>query len=117
VFDMLRENRSFRERDTTFLVPCVSRRLAEMIAGGRENTESEIFKEALSSTQVTGFLAYGELSFTHLLQEPYVYNFSCWGMTLRSVDNEKKDKPEKATSAHSEKEEPLQEQKDIGIKG
>ncbi|HVP17248.1 MAG TPA: ATPase domain-containing protein [candidate division Zixibacteria bacterium] len=85
VFNMLRENRGFSERDTTFIQSCISRRLAEMIAGCSLNTEHQIFKEALSSTQVFGFLAYGELSFTHLLQEPFVYNFSCWGMTLRSV--------------------------------
>jgi len=85
VFNMLRENRGFRERDTTLIMTCISRRLAEMIAGCSSNTESQIFKEALSSTQVMGFLAYGELSFTNLLQEPFVYNFSCWGTTLRSV--------------------------------
>jgi len=91
VFNMLRENRGFRERDTTLIVDCISRRLAEMIAGCNSNTECQIFKEALSSTQVMGFLAYGELSFTHLLQEPYVYNFSCWGTTLRSVLDQKKE--------------------------
>jgi KaiC/GvpD/RAD55 family RecA-like ATPase len=96
---MLRENRGFKERDATFIIDCISRRLAEMVAGCRLNTESEMFKEALSSTQVMGFLAYGEISFTHLLQEPYVYNFSCWGMTLRSaVDGKKEDdKPRRAT--------------------
>jgi KaiC/GvpD/RAD55 family RecA-like ATPase len=99
VFDMLRENRGFKERDATFIVDCISRRLAEMVAGCRLNTEPEMFKEALSSTQVMGFLAYGEISFTHLLQEPYVYNFSCWGMTLRSVVDGKKedDKSRRAT--------------------
>jgi hypothetical protein len=117
VFNMLRESRGFRERDTTIIVTCVSRRLAEMIAGCRSNTESEIFKEALSSTQVMGFLAYGELSFTHLLQEPYVYNLSCWGMTLRSVADGKERKLEKAASTPLEKEESVQEKKDIGIKG
>jgi hypothetical protein len=55
-----------------------------MIAGCTANTEGQIFKEAFSSTQVMGFLAYGELSFTNLLQEPYIYTCSCWGMTLRS---------------------------------
>jgi hypothetical protein len=84
VFNMLRENRGFGERDTTLIVTCVSRRLSEMIAGCTTNTEGQILKEALSSTQVAGFLAYGELSFTSLLQEPYVHTCSCWGMTLRS---------------------------------
>jgi hypothetical protein len=84
VFNMLRENRVFRKRDITFVITCVSRRLAEMIGGCTSNTEGQIFREALSSTQMTGFLAYGELSFTNLLQEPFVHNFSCWGMTLRS---------------------------------
>ena len=84
VFNMLRENRGFDGRDTTLIVTCVSRRLAEIIAGCTSNTEGQIFKEALSSTQVIGFLAYGELSFTNLLQEPYIYTCSCWGMTLRS---------------------------------
>jgi hypothetical protein len=117
VFNMLRENRGFRERDTTLILSCVSRRLAEMIAGCSSNTESEIFKEAFSSTQVMGFLAYGELSFTHLLQEPYVYNFSCWGITLRSVVGGKEDKLGKEVSMPLEKGEPVQEQKDLGIKG
>jgi hypothetical protein len=84
VFNMLRENRGFGERDTTLIVTCVSRRLSEMIAGCTSNTEGQIFKEAFSSTQVVGFLAYGELSFTNLLQEPFIYTCSCWGMTLRS---------------------------------
>jgi hypothetical protein len=91
VFNMLRENRVFRRNDSTFIITCVSRRLAEMIAGRTSNTEGQIFKEALSSTQITGFLAYGELSFTNLLQEPFVHNFSCWGMTLRSKLEEKED--------------------------
>jgi hypothetical protein len=103
VFNMLRENRGFKERDTTFIQSCISRRLSEMIAGCSSNTECQIFKEALSSTQVFGFLAYGELSFTHLLQEPFVYNFSCWGMTLRSVAGEE-DKLQEAEIAPTEKE-------------
>ena len=102
VFNMLRENRGFSARDATFIVTCVSRRLAEMIAGCNTNTEGQIFKEALSSTQVIGFLAYGELSFTNLLQEPYVYNCSCWGMTLRSKLGGKEDKPAKAEDASPE---------------
>jgi hypothetical protein len=103
VFNMLRENRGFMQRDVTFIQSCVSRRLAEIIAGCSSNTERQIFKESLSSTQVCGFLAYGELSFTHLLQEPFVYNFSCWGMTLRSVAG-KEDKLQEAKSALAEKE-------------
>jgi len=95
VFNMLRENRGFKERDTTFIQSCISRRLSEIIAGCSSNTECQIFKEELSSTQLFGFLAYGELSFTHLLQEPFVYNFSCWGMTLRSVA-EKEDRLQEA---------------------
>ena len=102
VFNMLRENRGFSGRDTTFIVTCVSRRLAEMIVGCNSNTEGQIFKEALSSTQVIGFLAYGELSFTNLLQEPYVYNCSCWGMTLRSKLDGKEDNLVKATNASPE---------------
>jgi hypothetical protein len=94
VFNMLRENRGFKERDTTFIQSCISRRLSEMIAGCSSTTECQIFKEALSSTQVFGFLAYGELSFTHLLREPFVYNFSCWGMTLRSVAGKEEEQHE-----------------------
>ena len=90
VYDMLRENRGFGERDVTLLVSCISRRLAEIMAGCKSKTEAEILKEALSSTQVIGFLAYGELWFTHLLQEPYHHNFSCWGITFRSVTNGRK---------------------------
>jgi len=103
VFNMLRENRGFKERDITLIQSCISRRLAEIVAGCSSNTECQIFREALSSTQVFGFLAYGELSFTHLLQEPFVYNFSCWGMTLRSV-TEKEDKLQEAMVAPIEKE-------------
>ncbi len=103
VFNMLRENRGFKERDITFIQSCISRRLAEIIAGCSSNTECQIFKEALTSTQVFGFLAYGELSFTHLLQEPFVYNFSCWGMMLRSVP-EKEDKLQEAEIAPTGKE-------------
>jgi len=54
------------------------------MAGSKSKTEAEILKEALSSTQLVGFLAYGELCVTHLLQEPYHHNFSCWGITFRS---------------------------------
>jgi KaiC/GvpD/RAD55 family RecA-like ATPase len=54
------------------------------MAGCKSGTEAEILKEGLSSTQAIGFLAYGELSFTHLMQEPYSHAFSCWGITLHS---------------------------------
>ncbi len=84
VLDMMRENRGFGPRDTSLIITCVSRRLVEMMAGCTTNTEGQIFSEKLPSTQVMGFLAYGELSFTNLLQEPYIYTCSCWGMTLRS---------------------------------
>jgi KaiC/GvpD/RAD55 family RecA-like ATPase len=54
------------------------------MAGCRSGTEAEILKEGLSSTQVIGFLAYGELSFTHLIQEPYTHALTCWGITFHS---------------------------------
>ena len=99
VYNMLRENRGFGERDVTLIVSCISRRLAEIMAGYRSKTEAEILKEALSRTQVMGFLAYGELWCTHLLQEPFHYNFSCWGVTLRSKTNGKKEhKPAKPSA-------------------
>ena len=115
VFNMLRENRGFGERDITLIQSCVSRRLAEMIAGCRSNTECQIFKEALSSTQVMGFIAYGELSFTNLLQEPFVYNFSCWGMTLRSLEAGRRGKRGKSAVTALERKRFLQEQKDVGL--
>jgi len=99
VFNMLRENRGFSERDTTFIVTCISRRLSEMIAGCNTNTEGQIFRDALSSTQIFGFLAYGELQLTNLLQEPYVHNFSCWGMTLRSKLDGNEERLVKTTEA------------------
>jgi len=84
VYDMLREDQGFCRNDATFLVSCINRRIVELMAGCRSGTEAEILKEGLSSTQVIGFLAYGELSFTHLVQEPYTHAFSCWGITLHS---------------------------------
>jgi KaiC/GvpD/RAD55 family RecA-like ATPase len=93
VHDMLREDQGFGRNDATFLVSCINRRIVELMAGCRAGTEAEILKEGLLSTQVIGFLAYGELSFTHLLQEPYSHAFSCWGITLRSKTNGKKHKP------------------------
>ena len=84
VYDMLRADQSFNKNDVTLLVSCINRRLVELMAGCRFGTEAEILKEGLSSTQVIGFLAYGELSFTHLIQEPYFHALSCWGTTLHS---------------------------------
>jgi KaiC/GvpD/RAD55 family RecA-like ATPase len=84
VYDMLRADQGFSRNDATIIVSCINRRLNELMAGCRSGTEAEILKEGLSSTQVIGFLAYGELSFTHLLQEPYFHAFSCWGTTLHS---------------------------------
>jgi len=84
VYNMLREDQGFCRNDATFLVSCINRRIVELMAGCRTGTEAEILKEGLSSTQVIGFLAYGELAFTHLMQEPYSHTFSCWGITLHS---------------------------------
>jgi len=107
VYDMLREDQGFCRNDATFLVSCINRRLVELMAGCRSGTEAEILKEGLSSTQLIGFLAYGELSFTHLIQEPYSHAFTCWGITLHSKTNRAED-----TAKHHEK-----EKTDIGIKG
>ena len=85
LYRTLREDRGFGERDFTLIVSCISRRLAEIMAGTKSKTEPEILKEALSSTQLLGFLAYGELWVSHLLQEPFHHNFSCWGITFRSA--------------------------------
>jgi len=84
VHGMLIENRGFSENDVTFIISCIIRRIIEMAAGCTSKTEAEILKESFQSTQVMGFLSSTELSFSHLLQEPYVYNWSCWGITLRS---------------------------------
>jgi hypothetical protein len=84
VFDMLRGDQGFNKRDATFLISCINRRLVELMAGCRSGTEAEILKEGLSSSQVIGFLAYGEMSFTNLMQEPYTYGFSSWGITFHS---------------------------------
>jgi len=85
VFDMLRTDQGFNKTDATLLISCINRRLVELMAGCRSGTEAEILKEGLASSQVIGFLAYGEMSFTNLIQEPFTYGFTCWGMTLRSV--------------------------------
>jgi hypothetical protein len=66
------------------------------MAGRRSGTEAEILKEGFSSSQVIGFLAYGEMSFTNLMQEPYTYGFSCWGITFHSK-NAKIESKEKKT--------------------
>ena len=84
VYDMLRADQGFKTNDATILVSCINRRIIELMAGCRSGTEAEILKEGLLSTQVIGFLAYGELSFTHLIQEPYTHALSCWGITLHS---------------------------------
>jgi len=101
-YDMLRADQGFSRSDVNILISCISRRVVELMAGCRSGTEAEILKEGLSTTQVMGFLAYGELSFTHLIQEPYVHAFSCWGITLHSKTAKTKSKEEK---------------KAIGIKG
>jgi len=84
VFDMLRADQGFNKTDATFLICCINRRLLELMAGCRSGTEAEILKEGLSSSPVIGFLAYGEMAFTNLMQEPYTYGFSSWGMTFHS---------------------------------
>jgi hypothetical protein len=84
VLDMLRADQGFNKTDATFLVSCINRRLAELMAGCRSGTEAEILKEGLSPSQVIGFLAYGEMSFTNLIQEPYTYGLSLWGITFHS---------------------------------
>jgi hypothetical protein len=99
---MLRADQGFNTNDATIIVSCINRRLVELMAGCRSGTEAEILKEGLSSTQVMGFLAYGELSFTHLTQEPYSYAFSCWGITLHS---------------RTEANRPKEKGKELGIKG
>jgi len=96
VYNMLRMDRGFSKKDATIVVSCLSRRQHELLAGCKSGTEAEILKEGMASTQLIGFLAYGELAFTHLLQEPYVWSGSCWGLTFRSSSTEKKQlKPEK----------------------
>ena len=103
VFDMLRGDQGFNKTDATLLISCINRRLVELMAGCRSGTEAEILKEGLASSQAIGFLAYGEMSFTNLMQEPYTYGFTCWGMTLRSVAG-KEDTLQETKSAAAEKE-------------
>lgn len=104
VYDMLRADQGFDKNDATLLITCINRRVVELMAGCRSGTEAEILKEGLSSTQAIGFLAYGEISFTHLVQEPYFHVFSSWGFTLHS-------KTPTATT------EPKEKKKEVGIKG
>jgi hypothetical protein len=106
LYDMLRADQGFGKNDVTILVSCVNRRIGELITGITLGMEAEIFKEGLSSTQVIGFLAPGEMAFTHLMQEPYSHAFSCWGITLHS----KMDTKENAAK-HQEK-----EKADMGIR-
>jgi hypothetical protein len=97
VLDMLRADQGFNKTDATFLVSCLNRRLAELMAGCRSGTEAEILKEGLSSSQVIGFVGNGEMSFTNLMQEPYTYGLSLWGITFHSKNAEiesKEKKPE-----------------------
>jgi len=102
VFDMLRADQGFKKTDATFLISCINRRLVELMAGCKSGTEAEILKEGLSSSSMIGFLAYGEMSFTNLMQEPYTYGFSSWGITLHSKDT---------------KTEPKEKKTELGIKG
>jgi hypothetical protein len=76
------------------------------MAGCRSGTEAEMLKDGLSSTQVIGFLAYGELSFTQLIQEPFFHALSCWGLTLHS----------KTSKDHTRPDAEKEEKKDMGIR-
>jgi KaiC/GvpD/RAD55 family RecA-like ATPase len=84
VSNMLRVDRGFSREDATIIVSCLSRRQLELRAGCKSGTEAEVLKETMASTQLIGFLAYGELAFTYLLQEPYVWYGTCWGLTFHS---------------------------------
>jgi KaiC/GvpD/RAD55 family RecA-like ATPase len=90
IFDMLRADQGFNKTDATLLISCINRRLVELMAGCRSGAEAEILKEGLASSQVIGFLAYGEMSFTNLMQEPYTYGFSSWGITFHSKEAHRK---------------------------
>lgn len=91
VFDMLRADQGFGKTDATLLICCINRRLVELMAGYRSGTEAEILKEGLASSPVIGFLAYGEMSFTNLMQEPYTYGFTSWGITFHSREPRKQE--------------------------
>jgi hypothetical protein len=106
VYDMLRADQGFSKNDVTILISCINRRIVELMAGCTRGTEAEILKEGLSSTQVIGFMAYGEISFTNLIQEPYTHAFTSWGLTLHSKTDGK------GITATKSK-----EKKAIGIKG
>jgi hypothetical protein len=95
LYDMLRADQGFNKNDATFLVSCINRRIGELMDGITSGTEAEILKEGLSSTQVIGFLGPGEVSFTHLMQEPYFHGFTCWGITLHSQTATTKPKEKK----------------------
>jgi len=98
VHNMLRDYRGFVKNDITLIFSCILRRMSEIMAGHTLNSEAKILKEAFPSTQLIGFMGYGELSFSHLLQEPYAWNFSCWGITLRAETNGRVEpKPDKLT--------------------
>jgi hypothetical protein len=84
VHDMLRADQGFHKTDATFLVSCINRRLVELMSSCKTGSEAEILKDGLSPSQEIGFLAYGEISFTNLIQEPYTHGFSCWGITFHS---------------------------------
>jgi KaiC/GvpD/RAD55 family RecA-like ATPase len=101
VYNMLRADQSFNINDATILITCINRRIVELMAGCKSGMEAEILKEGLSSTQVIGFLAYSELSFTHLMQEPYIYGFSSWGITFHSKKAHKQEAISKPQSEAS----------------
>jgi hypothetical protein len=92
---MLRADQGFTRNDATLLVSCINRRISEVMTGINSGIEAEIFKEGLSSTQAIGFLAPSEISFTHLIREPYFHAFTCWGITLHSKTATTKPKEKK----------------------
>ena len=95
MIDMLRADQGFNKTDATFLISCINRRLVELMAGCRSGTEAEILKEGFSSSAMIGFLAYGEMSFTNLIQDPYTYGLSLWGITFHSKSAEIESKEKK----------------------
>ncbi len=95
LYDMLRADQGFNRNDATILVSCINRRIGELMCGIRSGTEAEILREGLSSTQIIGFFAAGELAFTNLMQEPYSHAFTCWGITLHSKTAATKPKEKK----------------------
>ncbi len=105
LYDMLRADQGFDRNDITLLVSCINRRITEVVMGIRSGSEADVLKEGLSSTQMIGFLAPGEIAFNHLTQEPYFHAYTCWAVTLHSKKQSRKQN-EASTS----------EKKDIGIK-